>query len=127
MTSASLAEAASTTRNVERLVCVVIAVAIFAVVLARAWVGDDALITVRTLDNLMHGYGLRWNVDERVQAFTHPLWAFLLLPLLWLMRWYEALIVLSMLATLGTLLLIVCRARSHAAAIAGLCVIGCSR
>jgi hypothetical protein len=38
----------------------------------KAWIGDDAAITARVIDNLLHGYGLRWNVDERVQAFTHP-------------------------------------------------------
>lgn len=42
-----------------------------------SWVGDDAFITMRTADNLVHGYGLRWNVDERVQSFTNPLWLFL--------------------------------------------------
>ncbi len=35
---------------------------------------DDAFITLRTVDNFVHGHGLRWNVDERVQSFTHPLW-----------------------------------------------------
>lgn len=44
----------------------------------RAWVGDDGYITFRTVDNLIHGYGLTWNVGERVQAYTHPLWMFLL-------------------------------------------------
>ena len=48
---------------------------LFGVALARtAWVTDDAFITLRTIDNLLAGYGLRWNVAERVQAFTHPLW-----------------------------------------------------
>ncbi|MHB8873681.1 MAG: hypothetical protein ACYC8T_08345 [Myxococcaceae bacterium] len=42
----------------------------------HAWVVDDAYITLRTIDNLVHGFGLRWNVDERVQSFTHPLWLF---------------------------------------------------
>lgn len=46
---------------------------------SRAWMSDDAFITLRTLDNLVNGFGPRWNVDERVQTFTHPLWAFLLL------------------------------------------------
>jgi arabinofuranosyltransferase len=45
-----------------------------------AWVGDDAFITLRTVDNLLHGYGLRWNTVERVQAFTHPLWLLVLVP-----------------------------------------------
>jgi arabinofuranosyltransferase len=43
----------------------------------QAWVAEDAFITFRTVDNLRHGYGLRWNVAERVQTYTHPLWLFL--------------------------------------------------
>lgn len=48
--------------------------------LANSWVGDDAYITFRVVDNLVNGYGLRWNPVERVQAFTAPLWAFVLSP-----------------------------------------------
>lgn len=48
-----------------------------AVILRTAWVGDDAKISFRTVLNVTHGYGLRWNVGERVQAFTHPLWLLL--------------------------------------------------
>lgn len=52
---------------------------LFAVTLLRtAWVNDDAYITLRTVDNFINGYGLTWNTDERVQAYTHPLWMFLL-------------------------------------------------
>ncbi len=52
---------------------------IYVVVLLRtAWVNEDAYITMRTVDNFVHGYGLRWNVAERVQTFTHPLWFFLI-------------------------------------------------
>lgn len=43
-----------------------------------AWVCDDAYITFRTVDNLIHGYGARWNVAERVQSYTHPLWMLVL-------------------------------------------------
>ncbi|HSR35159.1 MAG TPA: hypothetical protein VLY63_31705, partial [Anaerolineae bacterium] len=39
-----------------------------------AWVGDDAYITFRSLENLLRGYGPVYNVGERVQTFTHPLW-----------------------------------------------------
>lgn len=42
-----------------------------------AWLCDDAYITFRTVDNFINGYGLRWNVAERVQTYTHPLWMFL--------------------------------------------------
>jgi arabinofuranosyltransferase len=48
-----------------------------------AWIGDDAVITLRTVLNLLHGYGPRFNVDERVQAYTHPLWFLLLSGLSW--------------------------------------------
>jgi arabinofuranosyltransferase len=48
---------------------------LLAVVLVRcAWQSDDAFITFRTVWNLWHGHGLRWNTAERVQSFTHPLW-----------------------------------------------------
>ncbi len=47
-------------------------------VVLNAWVCDDAYITYRTVDNFVGGFGLRWNVAERVQAFTHPLWMFLM-------------------------------------------------
>jgi arabinofuranosyltransferase len=48
------------------------------VFLANAWIGDDAFITFRVVDNFLHGYGLTFNPDERVQAYTHPLWMLLL-------------------------------------------------
>jgi arabinofuranosyltransferase len=48
-------------------------------VLRTAWVTDDAFISLRTVDNFLHGYGLRWNVSERVQTYTHPLWLFALI------------------------------------------------
>jgi arabinofuranosyltransferase len=55
-----------------------LAVVLFGVLLCRtAWLCDDAFITFRTVDNLVHGHGLRWNVIERVQSYTHPLWLFL--------------------------------------------------
>ena len=51
------------------------------VVLHRAWVSDDAYITFRTVANVVTGYGPRWNIGERVQAYTHPLWMWTLVPL----------------------------------------------
>lgn len=44
------------------------------VFLANQWMGDDAHITFRSVWNFIHGYGLSYNPDERVQAYTHPLW-----------------------------------------------------
>ncbi|HQQ62903.1 MAG TPA: hypothetical protein PLF22_04940 [Pseudomonadales bacterium] len=44
----------------------------------NAWVGDDAYILFRSLDQLLDGNGPRWNPHERVQVFTCPLWYWLL-------------------------------------------------
>ncbi len=44
------------------------------IILKNAWISDDAYITFRVIDNFYNGYGLRWNVAERVQAYTNPLW-----------------------------------------------------
>ena len=75
MTTSEVAGAPTAShRQTHGVVCAVV-IAVFLVVLIRtAWVGDDAYITFRTADNFIHGYGLRWNVAERVQAYTHPLW-----------------------------------------------------
>jgi arabinofuranosyltransferase len=52
----------------------------YALLLVRtAWLSDDAYITFRTVMNALHGYGLRWNVADRVQTFTHPLWMLVML------------------------------------------------
>ncbi len=66
-----------------------------------AAVTEDAFITFRVIDNALHGLGLVWNAGERVQPYTHPLWA--------LMLWaagrvhgdlYTATLVLSLVLTL---------------------------
>lgn len=49
-----------------------------------AWVADDAYITFRSIDNFVRGYGLRWNITERVQTFTHPLWLLVITGFYWL-------------------------------------------
>ena len=50
------------------------------VMVRSAWLSDDGLITFRTLEHFVNGDGLRFNLAERVQAYTHPLWLFLLAP-----------------------------------------------
>ncbi len=47
----------------------------------NAWITDDAFITFRSIEQLLVGNGLQFNPHERVQAFTHPSWLGLLLPL----------------------------------------------
>ncbi|HZN40733.1 MAG TPA: hypothetical protein VFD82_18150 [Planctomycetota bacterium] len=48
------------------------------VIVRLAWVSDDAYITLRTVENLVNGVGLRWNGADRVQINVHPLWMLLL-------------------------------------------------
>ncbi len=56
-----------------------VAIAVFVgVVLPSAWTDEDVWITLRAVDNFVHGYGLGWNAYERVQVFTHPLWMLVL-------------------------------------------------
>lgn len=58
---------------------VALAFALLCYQIARlAWVGDDAYITLRTIENWIHGHGITWNPGERVQTYTHPLWMLLL-------------------------------------------------
>jgi len=85
--------------------------AIVAIVLVRtAWVCDDAYITFRTVDNLIHGYGARWNVAERVQSYTHPLWMLLLAAVELLTREpYFTAIVLSLVLSLVSVTLVTFR------------------
>lgn len=52
--------------------------AFLAMLIRTAWLSDDALITLRSVLNVTHGFGLRYNIDERVQTFTHPLWLFVI-------------------------------------------------
>jgi arabinofuranosyltransferase len=47
---------------------------------------DDAEITLRCVMNFIHGYGPTFNIDERVQAFTHPLWFLLISALTIILR-----------------------------------------
>jgi len=100
--------------------------ALFGVVLVRsAWITEDAYITLRTVDNFINGYGLTWNVAERVQAYTHPLWM-LALSVLYFFT-HEAFyttIVLSLLASLGAFLLVsIMVPRHNLATFAGLCAL----
>jgi arabinofuranosyltransferase len=87
----------------------------------NSWHCDDAFITLRVLDNLVRGEGLRWNALERVQVFTSPLHTLLLAPLYWLVadpaplpnagRAYLASMLFSFAASLAALLVLERRTR----------------
>ncbi len=76
-----------TLREDPRQLARAVALGLFAVALiVTAWLGDDCLISLRMVANAVSGHGLVWNPGERVQAFTHPLWVLLLLPLVTVTR-----------------------------------------
>jgi arabinofuranosyltransferase len=101
------------------IVLLILSIWFLAVLVRTAWVAEDAYITLRTVDNVLNGYGLRWNIDERVQSYTHPLWLLLLIPICAITK--NALfgvLLLCFVATSGALYLLLLRvARSMAAAI----------
>lgn len=44
----------------------------------RRWLSDDAFIDLRVVENLLAGHGPVFNLGERVEAYTNPLWVALL-------------------------------------------------
>jgi arabinofuranosyltransferase len=83
------------------------------VVLRAAWVSDAAYLTLRVADNFIHGYGLRWNVVERVQVCAHPLWLLLVMAAYAVTReGYFTALVLDLGLTIVALLVLVRLARS---------------
>jgi arabinofuranosyltransferase len=44
----------------------------------RRWVTEDAFISLRVVRHILAGHGPVFNVDERVEAYTHPLWVAIL-------------------------------------------------
>jgi len=101
-------------------------VVLLGLVVRTAWVTEDAYITLRTVDNWVNGFGLRWNTDERVQGYTHPLWMFLLTVVYYVTRESFATAVLAgiMVTAAAALMLVkLSRTAGHAAAVIVLCIL----
>ncbi len=58
--------------------CGLLAVLLLLVFFKNAWVCDDAYINFRSLEQLYAGNGPNWNPHQRVQAYTSPLWYWML-------------------------------------------------
>jgi arabinofuranosyltransferase len=102
--------------------------ALGAVILRLAWISDDAYITLRTVENLLAGHGLVWNVGERAQTYTHPLWLFLLAVARAISgEAYGATLALGVGLSLAAALLLMRLARSAAAAAAVMAALAASR
>ena len=103
---------------------------LFVVVILRfAWLSDDAYITFRVVHNTAAGLGLRWNPAERVQAYTHPLWLFVLLAgrLLTGELYYTAIVLSVALSVVAAWLLAFRLRAAPAAAVLGLLILILSR
>ncbi len=74
----------SSRKSPRSLLLIALLVGGFALLVVKtAWLCDDAFITFRTVDNFLHGRGLTWNANERVQAYTNPLWMLLVSAVAW--------------------------------------------
>lgn len=93
-----------------------------------AWMADDAYITLRTVRNLLQGYGPVYNVGERVQAYTHPLWFFILASACAVTReMYLTPILLSVLFSLATIALLLLHTEARGWALGGVALLLASR
>ncbi|MFO1078083.1 MAG: hypothetical protein U1E73_10225 [Planctomycetota bacterium] len=87
--------------------------------LAAAWISDDGLVTLRTVENLAAGDGFRWNLAERTQTATHPLWILVAAAARWLSgELYATVIALSLACSVFAAWRIARRARTVATALA---------
>ncbi|MEC8651665.1 MAG: hypothetical protein VXY92_03810 [Planctomycetota bacterium] len=106
-----------------------IASTVLALVAVRlAWLGDDAYITLRTVESWAQGLGLRWNPSDRVQTYTHPLWMLTLACGRWLSgEVYFTTLGISLVLSLGAAWWLMIGARTAAAAAATGAVLVSSR
>src|ERR1700722_8122665 len=94
-------------KNTSVIVMLALAALAFTLI-SGARVTADAYITFRVVDNVVHGYGLRWNTAERVQVYTHPLWMLFHVPFYALgINIFYVSVAISPLCTLVALLLTV--------------------
>jgi len=112
-----------------RLLSAALLVLIFSVFIRTAWISDDAFITLRTIDNFIHGHGLTWNVGERVQAYSHPLWLMALTPVYYFTREpYFGTLFLSLVLSFGAVLFMALKIRiTWFQTLAGILLLCCSK
>lgn len=112
-----------------KIIYISLPILFFILLIINAWECDDAYITFRTVDNFVNGYGLRWNVIERVQTYTNPLWMLVVSIIYYFTREiYYTSILLSIAVSLAAVLLFYFKlCASYKSAILGLIVLSCSK
>lgn len=99
--------------NDARLMLIAVLITCAIIFIRNAGMVDDSFVDGRVVDNFVHGYGLRWNIDERVQVFTSPLWTLLLtIPYFFTGEFYYTTLALSVALSVFTVLLLLTRFRS---------------
>ncbi|HEY1216644.1 MAG TPA: hypothetical protein VGE93_23715, partial [Bryobacteraceae bacterium] len=79
--------------------------------LRTAWVSEDAYISFRVVSNFLSGHGLRWNIADRVQVYTDPLFVGLVTVVTWLIRdVYFAAVAVSLMLTFAAFFLLAANA-----------------
>lgn len=102
-----------TSHLVARALAGLLALGLVYAVVRLAWISDDAYISLRSVENFLLGHGPVWNVGERVQTYTHPLWFWLLVGARWLTgEHYFTTIAVSVLLSLTGAALLCRRARA---------------
>jgi arabinofuranosyltransferase len=98
----------SSLHNPENVIIPVVIIFFVALIIKTAWLSDDAYISFRTIDNLINGETLlRWNIAERVQSYTSPLWLFVLIPFIFITKeFYFTVIFVSLIFSVLTLFLL---------------------
>ncbi len=77
------------------------------VIIVFAWVGDDAQITLRQVWNFVNSHGITFNIPDRVQAFTHPLWFLVLSSVIFITQeLYYSTVILSIVIAISSILLL---------------------
>ncbi len=85
-----------------------------AVVIRTAWMSNDAVNTLRSAVNFIHGYGPVVHLNERVQYFAHPLWFLLISAGTAIVgNAYAATFALSIILSLVTMWLLIARMASN--------------
>ena len=81
--------------------------AISYVIIKFAWISDDAQITLRQVWNFVQGDGITFNISDRVQAFTHPLWFLILSSVIFITQeLYFTTVILSISIAISSILVL---------------------
>lgn len=76
------------------------------VITNSAWLSDDSFISLTQIINFQNGDGIVFNFDERVQAFTHPSWFFLLSFVTYITEdYYYTILAISMIFSFAAVIL----------------------